>query len=475
MRVLLPLITAAFAFAAQVPFAGYFDGFPAPEQDLHALASDAFTTFTHPSYPKHSVRIKKITDFCDNGSKSYSGYIDIEARHLFFYFFESRANPDRDPVVMWINGGPGCSSSLGAFMELGPCNIHDKTGPKYNPHSWNSKANLFFLDEPIGVGFSYANHGEHVGTTEEAAIDAAAFITIFFESFSKFQGRAFHMAGESYGGRYLPVFASAVYDANALAVAEGRAPINLQSILIGNGITDFETMAPAYYDMMCTAASVEPILPISTCVRIKQTMPRCKAWLKADCVDKYDAISCGAASNFCGAEIMESFFATNKNPYDISRDCDGNIAETLCYPLMKHISNWLDRPEVRANLGVSPKIGNFSSCSPSNQDGLHSSKLYVAELLERGIRVLVYVGNYDWICNWVGNLAWTNALEWTQHAAFKKAELEEWKVEGERAGLVKSAGPLTYATVEKAGHMVPYDRPVQALAMLNRWLAGEAL
>ncbi len=50
---------------------------------------------------------------------AYSGYIDVEARHLFFYFFESRRNPDADDVVFWTNGGPGASSSMGLFMELG--------------------------------------------------------------------------------------------------------------------------------------------------------------------------------------------------------------------------------------------------------------------------------------------------------------------------------------------------------------------
>lgn len=51
--------------------------------------------------------------------RAYSGYIDVEARHLFFYFFESRRDPDADDVVFWTNGGPGASSSMGLFMELG--------------------------------------------------------------------------------------------------------------------------------------------------------------------------------------------------------------------------------------------------------------------------------------------------------------------------------------------------------------------
>ncbi|EPQ61305.1 hypothetical protein GLOTRDRAFT_125026 [Gloeophyllum trabeum ATCC 11539] len=74
-----------------------------------------------------------LRDFCDAGAAAYTGYIDIEARHLFFYFFESRRDPGRDDVVFWTSGGapaslalrrgcvvgPGCSAALGLFMQLG--------------------------------------------------------------------------------------------------------------------------------------------------------------------------------------------------------------------------------------------------------------------------------------------------------------------------------------------------------------------
>jgi cathepsin A (carboxypeptidase C) len=226
---------------------------PASDFTLASIP-DEHVTITNAQFPKHKLRIKSTTGWCDPDVRSFSGYLDVgDGRDLFFYFFESRDKPSEDPVMMWINGGPGCSSALGLFMELGlssfslltlgPCSI--KENPKTpndtipNPYSWNEKANIFFLDEPLGVGFSRAEHGQTVSTTEEAARDVQAFVTMFFEAFEEFEGRAFHMAGESYGGRYLPVFASAVVDGNKALKRMGKTPINLQSVMIGNGITDF--------------------------------------------------------------------------------------------------------------------------------------------------------------------------------------------------------------------------------------------
>jgi carboxypeptidase C (cathepsin A) len=75
--------------------------------DLHTLSVDQYTSFSHPSFPAHNLRIKQTKDFCDPTVKAYSGYIDADygAKHLFFYFFESRNDPDKDDVLMWINGG----------------------------------------------------------------------------------------------------------------------------------------------------------------------------------------------------------------------------------------------------------------------------------------------------------------------------------------------------------------------------------
>jgi len=458
----------------------YDAGLFTPYEDLDGLSASEYTVLHHPAFPRHNVRIKK-SDFCDGSVGAYTGYIDIQARHLFFYFFESRDDPDKDDVVFWTNGGPGCSSSTGLFMELGPCRVTNPENTTYNPYSWNEKANIFFIDQPVGVGFSYAEFGETVDNTPNAAKDIAAFVAIFFEHFSKFKGRAFHMAGESYGGRYIPLFASEIYDQNAQLKAAGMPPVNLASVMIGNGCTDWSGMTASYFDMQCRPMSQPPIMDINSCVRMKQALPRCQQMVKGSCLDSFDSINCGAANDFCNAELYEPFFATGYNPYDISKLCDGTMEDTLCYPVTRAISQYLDKPDTRSLLGVDPAVSaNFSSCNDDVADAfdvsldyLFPTELYLSALLERGIRVLIYVGANDWMCNWVGNDRMTLALDWTGKERFSSQPLTPWEVDGKVAGLTRSAGPLTFVTIEGAGHMVPYDKPLQSLELTKRWLVGQ--
>lgn len=451
---------------------------------LSALTENQFTSVNHHRLPGYELRIKRTPGFfCEETANSYTGYLDTSygTKHFFFYFFESRSDPDKDDVVMWLNGGPGCASSTGLFMELGPCRIDGPNSTKPNPHSWNTNANVFFLDQPIGTGFSYAEFGQKVETTEEAARDINAFVALFFETFSKFKGRRFHLAGESYAGLMIPQFASHIVDSNAKAASEGRTPINIQSVLLGNGLTDVITMIPTYYDMLCTKAGF-PVADISSCVKIKQAMPRCEQWTKEECVDRFDAIGCMAARNFCMSLTFDALFATGRNVYNLAQDCDGAYEDTLCYPITQNIEHYLNLPATREILGVDPSVGQFSDCNMNiflafeeGLDRYHTSPPYVAQLLERGIRVLVYVGANDFICNHVGNYKWVQALDWAGNAEFQGENLRNWTVDARTAGETKSARGLTWATIFDAGHMSPYDKPVETLKMLQRWMADEPL
>lgn len=167
----------------------------------------------------------------------------------------------------------------------------------------------------------------------------------------------------------------------------------------------------------------------------------------------------------------------------------------------RYIAEYLTDPSVRSLLGVDPSVpANFSfiawdvaTAFTANQDMFRVTSDYVSSLLERGVRVLVYVGKNDWICNWIGNERWTLAMEWTGQADFVKEELRDWVVDGKRAGKTRSAKGFTFATIEGAGHMVsplhahfcldvllnilqaPFNKPKESLELVQRWMAGKDL
>lgn len=159
--------------------------------------------------------------------------------------------------------------------------------------------------------------------------------------------------------------------------------------------------------------------------------------------------------------------------------CEG---DDLCYKENTVIKHFLDQPATRELLGVqSPN--NFSACNREvgTNFNLHMDKWavpsqhYVAGLLERGIRMLIYAGTYDWQCNWVANKLWVDKLDWLARDAYNAAEWRDWVVNGRKAGETKKAGMLTFATIRGAGHMVPHDKPAEAQAMVSRWLAQREL
>lgn len=168
--------------------------------------SEAVYNVYQSSYsPSHFIRIKEQDDsLCDARSKQYTGWLDVDSRHFFFWYFESQSDPDKDPLVLWLTGGPGASSILGMLQELGPCLINDHgNGTVHNKYGWSKNANLLFVDQPAGVGFSYLDEDEPVPSNSfSAAEDLHLFLQTFVsKAFPNLHDRPFYISGESYGVR----------------------------------------------------------------------------------------------------------------------------------------------------------------------------------------------------------------------------------------------------------------------------------
>ncbi len=126
---------------------------------------------------------------------------------MWFWFFEARNSPSTAPLAMWLNGGPGCSSMIGLFQENGPCTFNGVSGstPVLNPNSWNNAANMLYVDQPIGTGFSFGTDG--ATSTVTAAPYVWTLLQAFYAQFPTYQNRNFGLFTESYGGHYGPEFA----------------------------------------------------------------------------------------------------------------------------------------------------------------------------------------------------------------------------------------------------------------------------
>lgn len=204
-------------------------------------------------------------------------------------------------------------------------------------------------------------------------------------------------------------------------------------------------------------------------------LPRCTSLIQ-NCYNSESVWSCVPASIYCNNAIIGPYQRTGQNVYDVRKKCGSN---SLCYDELDWIQEYLNKPEVMKALGV--EVDNYESCNFDinrnflfQGDWMQPFHRLVPGILEE-IPVLVYAGDADFICNWLGNLAWTNALEWPGHKAYQKAQLADLKLldDGTNIGAVKSSGNFTYVRLHAGGHMVPYDQPVASLEMLNRWLGGE--
>uniref|UniRef100_K3Y7H4 Carboxypeptidase n=1 Tax=Setaria italica TaxID=4555 RepID=K3Y7H4_SETIT len=180
-------------------------------------------------------------------SKHYAGYVTVDEaseRSLFYYLALSERDPAADPVVLWLNGGPGCSSFDGFVYGNGPFNFEPGTKPgglpklRLNPYSWSKVSNIMYLDSPAGVGMSYSlNKSDYTTGDLKTAADAHKFLLKWFELYPEFQSNPFYISGESYAGVYIPT----ITDEVVKGIQKGVKPrINFKGYLIGNPGTDVD-------------------------------------------------------------------------------------------------------------------------------------------------------------------------------------------------------------------------------------------
>ncbi|EAN77535.1 serine carboxypeptidase III precursor, putative [Trypanosoma brucei brucei TREU927] len=422
---------------------------------------------------------------CDPGVNQWSGYFDIPGeqsdKHYFYWAFGPRDGNPNAPVLLWMTGGPGCSSMFALLAENGPCLMNETTGDIYNnTYSWNNHAYVIYIDQPAGVGFSYADKADYDKNEAEVSEDMYNFLQAFFGEHEDLRENDFFVVGESYGGHFAPATAYRINQGNKKG--EGIY-IPLAGLAVGNGLTDPYTQYASYPRLAwdwCKEVLGSPCVSRETYDSMNSMVPACQKVINAcnagasssQYLCKLSRVTCDPVTNL--------FTLTKISTYDIRRKCNA----TLCYKF-DAIPAFMNRENVQKSLGVRPTVWKscvFDASKMFNIDWSKNFNYTISGLLEDGVRVMIYAGDMDFICNWIGNKEWTLALQWSGSEEFVKAPDTPFSsIDGSAAGLVRSVSSNTssmhfsFVQVYRAGHMVPMDQPAAASTIIEKFMRNEPL
>jgi cathepsin A (carboxypeptidase C) len=399
-------------------------------------------------------------------------------KHLFFWMFEQRdshlsttTSPEDIPFVVWLTGGPGCSSTLALLTENGPCSVNDDGATtSVNANSWTEAAHVLWLDQPAGVGYSYGD--ENDSGEEMIGEDAYYFFQAFFQTHPEYAKNPLYIIGESYAGHYVPAISHRIWKGNQ-NVCKDCIELNFAGLAIGNGLTAPEEQYPLYPEMVWNNSHGIKVVGESVYNAMKEAVPACTTLIhQCNAGDNtIDNFACQAAFITCNMALTSPYQATGLNPYDIRKQCE---VRPLCYDF-SNVETFLNSESTKKALNVDESHShNWAACNfginmKFHVDWMKDFSPYVKDLLEAGFPALIYAGDVDFICNYLGNEAWTKDLEWSHKADFNAAGSHDWN---SGAGVARTSHGLTFLQVVDGGHMVPSDQPENALEMLKTFLAG---
>ncbi|KAK9060363.1 hypothetical protein SSX86_021067 [Deinandra increscens subsp. villosa] len=401
--------------------------------------------------------------------KQYAGYINVDrlnGRSLFYYFVEAIHEPSSKPLVLWLNGGPGCSSlGVGAMIEIGPFGVNPDGKTLYSRRfSWNKVANILFLESPAGVGFSYSNTSSDYDLSgdKRTAKDSYAFLVNWFRRFPHYKNNEFYITGESYAGFYIPELADVITKKNM--DGHSASIINLKGIMIGNGIMNEDTDDKGFNDYLWSHAL------ISDEIYRKLTQ---------NCSNANTSEYCNNLEEELGEEIGDIDFYNIYGPtcmplHDGSTVRMKRHSGSLDPCEGEYVQKYLNLPNVQKALHAN--ITNLSypweTCSKlivKWKDSPSTMFPIYKRLIASGLQILLYSGDVDAVVPVSGTRYSIDAMN--------LKVVKPWRfwtdTNKQVAGYKVVYDGLTFATVRGAGHEVPRFQPHQAFALIKMFLANQ--
>ncbi|KAJ6860903.1 serine carboxypeptidase-like 25 [Populus alba x Populus x berolinensis] len=415
--------------------------------------------------------------------QQFSGYVTVNkavGRALFYWLTEAVHDPLSKPLVVWLNGGPGCSSvAYGASEEIGPFRINKTASGLYlNKFSWNSVANLLFLETPAGVGFSYSNRSSDLLDTGDVrtAMDSLEFLLGWMNRFPRYKHREVYLTGESYAGHYVPQLAREITMYNK----RSKHPINLKGFMVGNAVTDnyYDNLGTVTYwwsHAMISDKTYQQL--VNTCdFRRQKESDECESLYSYAMdqefgnIDQYNIYS-PPCNNSDGSTSTRHTIRLPHHPHKVFRQISGYDPCTE-----KYAEIYYNRPDVQKELhaNVTKIPYKWTACSDVLNRNWNDSDVSVLpiyrEMLASGLRIWVFSGDVDSVVPVtatrysLANLKLATKIPWYP-----------WYVKKQVGGWTEVYEGLTFATVRGAGHEVPLFKPRAALQLFKSFLKGDPL
>ncbi|KAL1489475.1 hypothetical protein ABEB36_014363 [Hypothenemus hampei] len=379
------------------------------------------------------------------------GYVTVrEGAHMFWWLHYTTAtkNSTQRPLVIWLQGGPGGSSTqYGNFEELGPWDSD------LNPrnYSWTNHVNVLFVDNPVGTGFSYVeNNDDLTMNNQQIAKDFIVLLQGFYKELPQFETVPLYIFCESYGGKMTAEIALNLYQ----AIQAGNISSNFKGIGLGDSwispIDSCLTWAPYLYEQ--GFLDTQQYNNLDSEAKKIQTLIDNGHWIQATLawgnleglVEKY-ATGVDFYNILTKASSTKNKLYLPQNDYKSLGINDNTLMNEYVKPALNLIHNWDDNSKVFEYL-----IEDFMK--PVTQ--------IVERLLnETDITVAVYNGQLDLIVDTPGTISWVDRLQFPESSQWISNPKRAFSVEKFYEGYEKTAGKLAFYWVLRAGHMVPRDNP----------------
>ncbi|KAK0754598.1 carboxypeptidase cpdS precursor [Schizothecium vesticola] len=458
--------------------------------------------FLNANSTKFVVNGTGIPDVDFDIGDSYAGSLPIrgqEDSNLFFWFFPT-SNPDpKKEIVIWLNGGPGCSSLVGLLQENGPFLWQTGTfKPVLNPWSWHTLTNMVWIEQPVGTGFS---EGPVTAANEEdVAKQFMGFWMNFVETFA-LQGYKVYIAGESYAGMYCPYIADAFINANDTVYFDMSGVLMYDPVISNYYL---QTIVPATQFVTYWSG----LFPFNDTFREKMhktdkdcgltkfvndhlvyppkgNMPNSfpgegeDGQIKADCTNALEG-------------IMKAIMPLNPcfNIYQITTTCP-LLWDVVGFPgSMEYLPDgaeiYFDRPDVKRAINA-PLDGTWSACSHTpvfthwSDDSTQATDSVLPHVIDTTKNVIIAHGALDFVLIANGTLLVLQNMTWGGKVGFQRPPTEPFYVPNSWlnqispstaatagvAGTLISERGLTYVGIANSGHMVPMYAPSAAFRTLE--------